>query len=121
MKARIPKQYAGGANNMQAMARQAQKLQDEIANLQAEIEERDFTATSGGGMVEVVVSGKKVIKSLTIKPDVVDPEDIEMLQDLVISAVNEAMTTVEQITEEEMSKLTGGVGGLGGLGIPGLM
>ena len=77
--------------------------------LQNEIEERDFTATVGGGAVEVVVTGKKTIKSLTIKPEVVDKDDIEMLQDLIISAVNEAVNNVEQTTEEEMSKITGGV------------
>ena len=94
---------------MNAMVKQAQKLQDEIVELQNEIEERDFTATVGGGAVEVVVTGKKTIKSLTIKPEVVDKDDIEMLQDLIISAVNEAVNNVEQTTEEEMSKITGGV------------
>ena len=101
MKARLPKNMAGG-QNMNAMVKQAQKMQDEIVELQNEIEERDFTATVGGGAVEVVVTGKKTIKSLTIKPEVVDQDDIEMLQDLIISAVNEAVNNVEQTTEEEM-------------------
>lgn len=114
MKARVPKQF-GGASNMQQMARQAQKLQDDIATLQADIEQREFTESVGGGAVEVTISGKKVIKSLTIKPEVVDPEDIEMLQDLVIAAVNQALETVEKITETEMDKITGGVS------IPGLL
>ena len=109
MKARLPKQNMGGAQNMNAMIRQAQKMQDEITTLQEDIENREFTATSGGGAVEVVVTGKKTIKALTIKPEVVDPEDIEMLQDLIISAVNEAVNNVEQTTEDEMSKITGGV------------
>lgn len=109
MKARVPKNMGGGAQNMNSMIRQAQKMQDQITDLQDDIEARDFTATSGGGAVEVVVTGKKTIKSLTIKPEVVDPEDIEMLQDLIISAVNEAVNNVEQTTEEEMSKITGGV------------
>ena len=108
MKARLPKNMAGG-QNMNAMVKQAQKMQDEIVELQNEIEERDFTATVGGGAVEVVVTGKKTIKSLTIKPEVVDKDDIEMLQDLIISAVNEAVNNVEQTSEEEMSKITGGV------------
>ena len=108
MKARLPKNMAGG-QNMNAMVKQAQKMQDEIVELQNEIEERDFTATVGGGAVEVVVTGKKTIKSLTIKPEVVDKDDIEMLQDLIISAVNEAVNNVEQTTEEEMSNITGGV------------
>ena len=107
MIARIPKQ--GGAEDMNAMIRQAQKMQDKITELQEDIEARDFTASVGGGAVEVVVTGKKNIKSLTIKPEVVDPEDIEMLQDLVISAVNEAIANVEKVTEEEMTKVTGGV------------
>ena len=109
MKARIPKNIGGGNQNVNAMIKQAQKMQDEIVELQNEIEERDFTATVGGGAVEVVVTGKKTIKSLTIKPEVVDKDDIEMLQDLIISAVNEAVNNVEQTTEEEMSKITGGV------------
>lgn len=109
MKARLPKQNQGGAQNMNAMIRQAQKMQDEISELQEEIEAREFSATAGGGAVQVVVTGKKSIKSLTIQPEVVDPEDIEMLQDLVISAVNEAINNVEETTETEMSKITGGV------------
>lgn len=109
MKARIPKNMGGGAQNMNSMIRQAQKMQDQITELQEDIEQRDFSATAGGGAVEVVVTGKKVLKSLTLKPEVVDPEDIEMLQDLIISAVNEAVGNVESTTEEEMSKITGGV------------
>ena len=108
MKARIPK-GAGGAQNMNQMIKQAQKMQDQITDLQAEIEARDFTATAGGGAVEVTLTGKKTIKALTLKPEVVDPEDIEMLQDLIISAVNEAINTIENTTEAEMSKITGGV------------
>ncbi|MBE6863000.1 MAG: YbaB/EbfC family nucleoid-associated protein [Ruminococcus flavefaciens] len=109
MKARIPKNMGGGAQNMNSMIKQAQKMQDQITELQEDIEGRDFSAVVGGGAVEVVVTGKKTIKSLTIKPEVVDPEDIEMLQDLIISAVNEAVNNVESTTESEMSKITGGV------------
>ncbi|MDD6430464.1 MAG: YbaB/EbfC family nucleoid-associated protein [Ruminococcus sp.] len=109
MKARLPKQNMGGAQNMNAMIRQAQKMQDEITTLQEDIENREFSATSGGGAVSVVVTGKKTIKSLTINKEVVDPEDVEMLQDLVISAINEAVNQVENTTETEMSKITGGV------------
>lgn len=108
MKARIPK-GAGGAQNMNQMIKQAQKMQDQITDLQSEIEAQDFTATAGGGAVEVTLTGKKTIKSLTLKPEVVDPEDIEMLQDLIISAVNEAINNIEDTTEAEMSKITGGV------------
>lgn len=94
---------------MNAMIRQAQKMQDEISALQEEIEARDFTATAGGGAVTITMTGKKTIKSLEIKPEVVDPEDIEMLQDLIVSAINEAVSQVEETTETEMSKITGGV------------
>ena len=107
MRARVPKQ--GGAQDMNAMIRQAQKMQDKITELQEDIEAREFSAAVGGGAVEVVVTGKQNLKALTIKPEVVDPEDIEMMQDLVISAVDEAIANVEKVTEEEMTKVTGGV------------
>lgn len=110
MKARIPKGTMGGSpQNMSSMIKQAQKMQNEITALQGEIEEREFTATSGGGAVEVVMKGNKSINSLTIKPEVVDADDIEMLQDLIISAINQAVAVVEETTEEEMGKVTGGV------------
>jgi DNA-binding YbaB/EbfC family protein len=111
MRARLPKQNQGGAQNMNAMIRQAQKMQDEISALQEDIEGREFTATAGGGVVTAVVSGKKTLLSLEIKPELVNGEDsdIEMLQDLIVSAVNEAVNQVEETTESEMSKITGGV------------
>ena len=114
MKARIPKNVGGNAQNMNQMIKQAQKMQNQITELQEDIENREFSATAGGGAVEVVINGKKTIKSLSIKPEVVDPEDIDILQDLIISAVNEAINNVETTTESEMSKITGGVS------IPGL-
>ena len=107
MKARIPK--TAGAQNMNPMVRQAQKMQDQITELQADIEAREFTATAGGGVVEATLNGKKEIKTLTLKPEVVDPEDIETLQDLIIAAINEAVSNIEATTETEMSKITGGV------------
>jgi len=107
MRSRVPKNIGGG--NMNSMIKQAQKMQDEITALQTEIEQREFSATSGGGVVEVTVTGAKNIKSLTIKPEAVDPDDVEMLQDLVVSAINEAMNEVEKVTEDEMNKITGGV------------
>lgn len=109
MKARLPQGMGGGPQNMNQMLKQAQKMQGEIAELQEEIEQRDFTAQVGGGAVEIVMSGKKSVKSLTIKPEVVDPEDIEMLQDLIISAFNEIVNNIDETTEAEMSKMTGGV------------
>lgn len=109
MKSRIPKQFQGGGQDMNAMIHQAKKMQDQIAALQEDIEQRTFTASAGGGAVSVTVNGKKNIESIELKPEVVDPADIEMLQDLIISAVNEAITNVEETTEKEMSKITGGV------------
>ncbi len=107
MRARVPKNMGGNAQNMNSMIRQAQKMQDQITDLQDDIEAREFSATAGGGAVEVVLTGKKTVKSLNIKPEVA--EDIEMLQDLVIAAINEAVAQIEQTTEDEMSKITGGV------------
>jgi DNA-binding YbaB/EbfC family protein len=115
MKARLPQGFGGGApNNMNAMIRQAQKMQDQMKEKQDELNEQEFTGTAGGGAVEVVISGKKEITKLSIKPDVVDPEDIEMLQDLIIAAVNETYRKVEEVTNAEMEKITGG------LNVPGM-
>ena len=114
MKARLPAGYGGGASNMNAMLKQAQKMQQDMARVQAELEEREFTAKAGGGAVEAVVTGAKVLKDLHIDPEVVDPEDVEMLQDLVIAAVNEAMKNAEDASAAEMGKITGG------MGIPGM-
>ena len=105
-KSRIPMGMGGNMNNM---IKQAQKMQQNMLKMQEEIEQSEFEATAGGGAVSVTVNGKKEITSLELKPEVVDPEDIEMLQDLVISAVNEAIANVEKVTEEEMTKVTGGV------------
>ncbi|MCI8501246.1 MAG: YbaB/EbfC family nucleoid-associated protein [Oscillospiraceae bacterium] len=116
MKSRLPKGMGGGPSNMNALMKQAQKMQEDMTALQEDLEQREFTAAVGGGAVEVVATGKKELKSLTIKPDVVDPEDIEMLQDLVISAVNEVMRQIEEISSAEMEKITGS----GGASIPGL-
>ena len=97
------------------MLKQAQKMQEDMATLQAELEERTETVTAGGGAIEVTVNGKKEIQSISISPEVVDPDDVEMLQDLVAAAVNEALRKIDEVTNSEMSKITGG------LNIPGLM
>ncbi|MBQ6039227.1 MAG: YbaB/EbfC family nucleoid-associated protein [Oscillospiraceae bacterium] len=109
MKSRVPKQFQGGGQDMNSMIHQARKMQDQITALQEDIEQRTFSATAGGGAVTVTVTGKKTLQSIELKKEVVDPEDIEMLQDLIISAVNEAVNNVEETTETEMSKITGGV------------
>ena len=104
----------GMGGNMQQLARQAQKLQQQMTKVQEELEAREYEATSGGGMVTAKVSGKKELLELTIKPEAVDPDDVEMLQDLVMAAVNEAMRTATETADREMGKLTGGMN-LGGL------
>lgn len=109
MKARLPQGMGGGQQNMNTMIKQAQKMQEDMTALQAELEERHYETTVGGGAIKAVVSGKKEVISLDIKPEVVDPEDIEMLQDLIISAINEAMRQAEKESEEEMNKITGGM------------
>ncbi|MCQ2418019.1 MAG: YbaB/EbfC family nucleoid-associated protein [Oscillospiraceae bacterium] len=109
MRSRVPKQFQGGGQDMNSMIHQARKMQDQITALQEDIEQRSFEAQAGGGAVSVVMTGKKTIQSLTIKPEVVNPEDIDMLQDLIISAVNETINKIEETTETEMSKITGGV------------
>lgn len=118
MKARLPQGYGGGgAQNLQQLARQAQKMQDDMEAATQELNAREYTASSGGGMVKVTVSGELEIKSMEISPDVVDPDDIEMLQDLVTAAVNEAIRSANTDKEETMNKISGSMnlGGLGGL------
>lgn len=112
MKVRIPN--SGGPGNMNQMLKQAQKMQEDMTNLQADLEQREYTATSGGGMIEVTVDGKHLIKSIKINPDAIDPDDSEMLEDLVTVAVNEAITNAIKTAEEEMGAITGG------LNMPGL-
>lgn len=103
-----------GGPNMNQMLKQAQKMQEQMVKMQEEIENKTFEATAGGGAVKAVVNGKKELVELTIDPDAVDPEDVEMLQDMIIAAVNEGIRNAEETSAGEMSKLTGG------LNIPGL-
>ena len=100
--------------DMRKMMKQAQKMQAEAARAQEEIAAMEFEASAGGGMVKVVAGGDNTIKSIAIDPEAIDPEDVEMLQDMVVAAVNEALRTANDTTEREMSKLTGG------LNMPGL-
>lgn len=90
MKARLPKGMGGGPQNMQSMIKQAQKMQEEMERTQEELNEKEYTTSAGGGMVECTINGKKEIVSLNIKKEAVDPEDVEILQDMIIGAVNEA-------------------------------
>ena len=105
----------GGGANMQQLMRQAQKMQQQMTEAQEKLDAAEYEATAGGGVVSVKVSGKREILSLTIDPQVVDPEDVEMLQDLVIAAVNEALRKGEETRETTMSRMAPGMGGLGGL------
>lgn len=107
MKSRLPQGYGGGPTNMQGMLRQAQKMQEEMEALRAELDTREYEIKAGGGMVSVKINGKKQILSMEIKPEIVDPDDIETLTDILIAAVNEAIKTVEDTNEQEMSKITG--------------
>jgi DNA-binding YbaB/EbfC family protein len=106
----------GGGNKSNNLIEQAKKMKKDMEKAQAEIDAITVEASVGGGAVTVVASGSKEIKAITIKPEVVDPEDVEMLQDLVLSAVNEALRKAGEIADDEMNKITGGMGG----GFPGL-
>ena len=109
MKANIPKGMGGGPGNMQAMLRQAQKMQEDMARVQAELEEQEYTAAAGGGAVSATVNGKHQLTALTINPEVIDPDDAEMLADLVMAAVNEAQRGAAQDAEAQMGQVTGGM------------
>ena len=98
----------GGAN-MQQLMKQAQKMQADMQRSQAELQEKEFTAAAGGGMVTATVNGARELLKLEIKPECVDPDDVEMLQDLVCAAVNEAMRNAAEETERVMGKITGGM------------
>ncbi len=105
----------GMPGNMNNLMKQAQKMQKQMEEQQKALEEKEYTATAGGGAVEVTMTGKKVITKVTLKEEVVDPDDIEMLEDLIVAATNEVIRKVEEESAAVMSKLAGGMGGLGGL------
>ncbi len=107
MKARLPKGVGGGPGNMNSMLKQAQKMQEDMSALSAQLEEREYTATAGGDMVTVTVTGKHRIQSIHINPDAVDPEDVEMLEDMIAVAINDAMQQVDDTAEQEMGAITG--------------
>lgn len=111
MKCRIPN---SGGGNMNSMLKQAQKMQEDMAVLQEDLENREYSATSGGGAVSVTVDGKHLIKSIKINPEIIDPDDAEMLEDLITVAVNEAINNAAKTAEDEMGAITGG------LNLPGL-
>ena len=104
----------GGGMNMN-MIKQAQKMQQDMLRMQQELQEKEYEAKAGGGVVAATVNGKHELKNLVIDPEAVDPDDVEMLQDMIMAAVNEAMRAADADASNSMSKLTGGMGGLGGL------
>ena len=103
-----------GMGNMNQIMKQAKKMQEQMAKIQDELEQQTMEASVGGGMVTVVVNGKKEVTSVVIKPEVVDPDDVEMLQDLILAATNEALRKMDEVIQEKMGRFTGG------MGIPGL-
>ncbi|EOD00363.1 YbaB/EbfC family nucleoid-associated protein [Caldisalinibacter kiritimatiensis] len=103
-----------GMGNINGMMKQVQKMQKQMAEMQKELEEREVEASAGGGAVTVKVNGKKEVLDIIIEPDVVDPDDVEMLQDLILAATNEALRNAEEMVSKEMQKITGG------MNIPGL-
>ena len=114
MKARLPKGMGGGPQNMQGMLRQAQKMQEDMAALQEDLDAREYDVSAGGGVVSVKITGKLEVKSIDIQPEIVDPDDIETLSDILVAAVNEAIKKVNETNNEEMFKVTGA------LNLPGL-
>ena len=107
--------FPGGMpGNMNNLMKQAQKMQKQMEDSNKDLETKEFTATAGGGAVEVTVSGKKEVTKVKLSEEVVDPDDIEMLEDLILAATNEALRKMEDATQSQMSKITGGLGGMGG-------
>ena len=109
MKARLPQGMGGGPSNMQGMMRQVQKMQADMGALQADLDAREYEIKAGGGVVTVKINGKKEVLSIDIKPEIVDPDDIETLSDVLVAAVNEAIKKVEDTNAAEMQKVTGNV------------
>lgn len=115
MKARMPNQ----GPSMNEMLKQAQKMQEDMQNLQADLEAREYDVSAGGGVVKIRINGKKEILSMTIDPEIVDPDDVDTLADILVAGVNEAIKRVEDTSAAEMEKITGPLSALGG-GMPGL-
>ena len=109
MKANLPKGMGGGPQNMNAMLRQAQKMQEDMAALQEDLDAREYDISAGGGMVAVKINGKKEVLSIDIQPEIVDPDDVETLSDILTAAVNEAIKRVETTNAQEMDKITKGM------------
>ena len=109
MKARLPKGMGGGPTDMNGMIKQAQKMQEEMASLQEDLDAREYEVNAGGGVITVKITGKLEVKSIDIKPEIVDPDDIESLSDTLVAAVNQAIKKVEETNASEMQKITGDI------------
>ncbi len=109
MKARLPKGMGGGPSDMQSMIRQAQKMQEDMEALQASLEEEVHEVSAGGGAVSVTIKGNREVSAIRLSKDIVDPDDMETLEDLLVAAVNQAIQTVEKHNSEEMNKITSGL------------
>jgi len=109
MKARLPKGMGGGPQNMNAMIKQAQKMQADMEALQDELDAKEYDVSVGGGVITVKINGKKEILAIDLKPEIVDPDDIETLSDTLVAAVNEAIKKVEDTNATEMQKITGDI------------
>ncbi len=110
MKARLPQGMGGGPQNMNHVIKQAQKMREDAEKLQAELDEKEYDISAGGGMVTVKIKGTKEILNISISPDIIDPDDPETLQDIIVAAVNEAIRKVEDVNSAEMEKITGNLG-----------
>lgn len=115
MKARLPKGMGGGPQNMNRIIKQAQKMQDDMKELQDRLDVTEYSGESGSGLVKAIVTGKHDVTSIKIDPNAIDPDDIEMLEDLIAAAINDAITKAKTESEAEMNKITGG------LSVPGMM
>ena len=104
----------GMPGNMNNLMKQAQKMQKQMEEATKELQEKEVTSSAGGGVVEVTVSGNREVTKVKIDPEAVDPDDVEMLEDLIMAATNEALRQIEEISAQSMSKITGGLGGMGG-------
>lgn len=109
MKVRLPQGMGGGAGNMNSMIKQAQKMQEDMAVLQTELDQKEYNISAGGGMVKITILGTKEVTKIEVSPALLSEDDVEDLQDILVAAVNEAIKTVETANQDEMSKLTGNI------------
>lgn len=115
MKVRLPKGMGGGPQDMNSLMKQAQKMQDDMAQKQEELDQREYEISAGGNAVMVKINGKKEIVSISISPEIIDPDDRETLEDILTAAVNEAIKKVEETNADEMQKITGAIPGMPGM------